>query len=249
MEKLVFVLRHADSAATEAWCAALRTTVAARLVELAVAGVTVYVRDSAVQDALMRMTTMDPPIAAVVTVWVEQSYGPEATAAAEVLGEVAAAVHGYLVTESVPLRLDDSIPARTEGFGNLAFLRRPAELTHGEWLRRWQGQHTTVAIETQATFGYTQNVVVRAITQDAPGIDAIVEEQFPAAALTDPLTWYGARDAAEFQDRVGRMLASVARIGADRDLDTVSVSRYPVRHPFAAPNSAGAQPKSDTETR
>ncbi|WP_406236971.1 hypothetical protein [Nocardia sp. NBC_01009] len=239
MEKLVFVLRHTDSDATESWCTALRTTVADRLVELGAAGVTVYVRDAAVHGALMRYATMDPPIAAVVTVWVEQSYGAEA--AADILGEVSAAVHGYLVTESVPLRLDDSIPARTEGFGNLAFLRRPAELTPEEWLSRWQGQHTAVAVETQSTFGYTQNVVVRAITPDAPVIDAIVEEQFPAAALTDPMVWYGARDAAEFQDRVGRMMASVARIGADRNLDTVSVSRYPVRNPFVVTNPAAVQ--------
>ncbi|WP_062993409.1 EthD domain-containing protein [Nocardia anaemiae] len=233
MEKLVFVLRRSDAEATESWCESLRTTVAARLVDLGVAGVTVYVRDAAVQAALMRMVTLDPPIAAAVTVWVEQSYGPEATAAADILAEFATAAHGYLVTESVPLRLDDSVPNRTEGFGNLAFLRRPAELTQAQWLSDWQGRHTAVAIETQSTFGYTQNVVVRAITPDAPAIDAIVEEQFPAAALTDPLVWYGARDAAEFQDRVRRMLDSVTRIGADRDLDTVSASRYPVLQPFS----------------
>lgn len=233
MEKLVFILRRSDVDATESWCESLRTTVAARLVELGVAGVTVYVRDAPVQSALMRMVTLDPPIAAAVTVWVEQSHGPEATATADILAEFATAAHSYLVTESVPLRLDDSVPTRTEGFGNLAFLRRPAELTPDEWLRDWQGRHTAVAIETQSTFGYTQNVVVRAITPDAPAIDAIVEEQFPLAALTDPLVWYGARDAAEFQDRVRRMLDSVARIGADRDLDTVSASRYPVLQPFS----------------
>ncbi|WP_433726175.1 EthD domain-containing protein [Nocardia sp. CA-129566] len=233
MEKLVFVLRRSDSDATDSWCESLRTTVAARLVDLGAAGVTVYVRDAAVQGALMRMVTLDPPIAAVVTIWVEQSYGRAATTAAEILGAGATATHGYLVTESVPLRLDDAVPARTEGFGNLAFLRRPAELTPEEWLRRWQHEHTEVAIETQSTFGYTQNVVVRAITPDAPAIDAIVEEQFPAAALTDPMVWYDTRDAAEFQNRVRRMLDSVARIGADRDLDTVSVSRYPVLQPFS----------------
>ncbi|MEV4125481.1 hypothetical protein [Nocardia sp. NPDC049707] len=233
MEKLIFVLRRSDADATESWCESLRTIVATRLVDLGVAGVTVYIRDAAVQAARMRMVTLDPPIAAAVTVWVEQSYGPEATAAADILAEFGTAVHGYLVTESVPLRLDDSVPTRTEGFGNLAFLRRPAELTQEQWLREWQGRHTAVAIETQSTFGYTQNVVVRAITPDAPAIDAIVEEQFPAEALTDPMVWYGARDAAEFQGRVRRMLDSVARIGADRDLDTVSASRYPVLQPFS----------------
>ncbi|WP_433714262.1 hypothetical protein ACQP2U_09135 [Nocardia sp. CA-084685] len=233
MEKLVFVLRRSDAEATESWCESLRTTVAAQLVDLGVAGVTVYVRDAEVQAALMRMVTLDPPIAAAVTVWVERSYGPEAAAAADLLAEFATATHGYLVTESVPLRLDDSVPTRTEGFGNLAFLRKPAELTWEHWLGDWQGRHTTVAIETQSTFGYTQNVVVRAITPDAPAIDAIVEEQFPAAALTDPLVWYGARDADEFQERVRRMLDSVTRIGADRNLDTVSTSRYPVLQPFS----------------
>ena len=37
----------------------------------------------------------------------------------------------------------------------IGFLRIPPNLTPDEWLHNWQGLHTTVAIETQATFGYT----------------------------------------------------------------------------------------------
>jgi hypothetical protein len=37
-----------------------------------------------------------------------------------------------------------------------------------EWLRRCQDEHTTVAIATQATFGYVQNTVQRALTPEQP---------------------------------------------------------------------------------
>jgi len=81
----------------------------------------------------------------------------------------------YLVTESVPL----TAPAvesgsRTTGLANIVLLGRPAGLDQATWLTRWQRDHTSVAIEAQATFGYTQNWVVRTLTPDAPGIEGIV---------------------------------------------------------------------------
>jgi len=54
-----------------------------------------------------------------------------------------------------------------------------ADLDEATWLARWQDDHTQVAIDTQSTFGYTQNAVVRALTEDSPPISAIVEELFP----------------------------------------------------------------------
>ncbi|RMI31305.1 EthD domain-containing protein [Nocardia stercoris] len=233
MEKVIFALRRADNEVDEQWCERLRTEVAKEVTDAGVAGLTVYVRDQPMQAALMRLTTIDPPITAVVGIWVEQSYGPVVTAVAELLRAEAPLVHGYLVTESVPLRLPETI-GRTEGFGNIAFLRRPADLTPDAWRDRWQSHHTGVAIETQATFGYTQNLVVRPVTPDAPVIDAIVEEQFPAAALTDPMAWYGATDQTELTDRVRRMIECVSSFGANRDLDTVPTSRYHLSSPFSA---------------
>ena len=80
---------------------------------------------------------------------------------------------------------------------------------------------------TQATFGYVQNVVVRAVTEDAPRVDALVEELFPSAAMTDMHAFYGSGgDDAELNDRFTRLMTSVARFGADRDLDLVPSSRY-----------------------
>ena len=60
----------------------------------------------------------------------------------------------------------------------------PTDLDVETWFTRWHVDHTPVAIETQSTFGYTQNAVVRALTPDAPGIAAIVEELFPIEATS-----------------------------------------------------------------
>jgi hypothetical protein len=106
-------------------------------------------------------------------------------------------------------------------------LRRPVELTVDEWRHNWLVDHTPVAIATQGTFGYVQNVVVRPVTVDAPQIDAMVEELFPSAAMTDMHAFYGSGgDDAELNDRFTRLMTSVARFGADRDLDLVPSSRY-----------------------
>ena len=101
------------------------------------------------------------------------------------------------------------------------------------WLARWQLDHTTVAIETQATFGYMQNVVWRALTPDAPAIDGIVEELFPAEAITDLRAFFGAAADADLADRMNRMIASTSAFGANEHIDTVPTSRYVLRTPFA----------------
>ena len=84
-----------------------------------------------------------------------------------------------------------------------------------------------MAIATQATFGYVQNVVLGPVTPDPPRVDAFVEELFPSAGITDMHAFYGSGgDQAELDDRLTRLMASVARFGADRDLDLVPSSRY-----------------------
>ena len=126
--------------------------------------------------------------------------------------------------------LDPPLPAdgsRIDALSNIAFLRRPAELDHDEWLDRWLGQHTQIAIDTQATFGYIQNVVTRALLDDNPHVDGIVEELFPMAAVSDIHAFYGSGgDKADLDRRMTLMLNSVARFGADRNLDVVPTSRY-----------------------
>ena len=57
-------MRRADG--DEAWCTRLRSTVGDALLDLELPGVTVNVRDDAVRASLMTLTTLDPPVRAVV---------------------------------------------------------------------------------------------------------------------------------------------------------------------------------------
>jgi len=150
----------------EAWCTRLRTDVAQALLDTGAPGLAINVRDAVVNDSLMTLTTLDPPVIAFVSIWTDQCYGEQIHAATTLLSDLADQVAAYLVTESVPLSPPRTDPGeRTPGFANVALLRRPAELDEATWLARWHDDHTQVAIDTQSTFGYTQNAVVRPLTE------------------------------------------------------------------------------------
>jgi hypothetical protein len=230
VEKVIAVLMAADR--DEDWCLRQRGPVADAIVQLGVLGLAVNVRDAAVRHSLMTLTTLDPPVAAVVSMWTQQCYGDQIAAALRLLEIECDQLAAYLVTESVPLPAPLELGSRTTGLANIALLRRPAGLDHTSWLTRWQGDHTPVAIETQSTFGYTQNAVVRALTPNAPELAGIVEELFPAEAITDLKAFFGAADDADLQHRLGRMIASTSAFGANENIDTVPTSRYVLTTPF-----------------
>ncbi len=230
MEKVIAVLMRAEP--DDDWCGRQRGPVADALLGLGIGGLSVNVRDSAVAHSLMTLTTLDPPVAAMVSLWTQQCYGEQTTAALNLLADECEQLAAYLVTESVPLQAPPELGSRTTGLANIALLRRPDGMDQATWLNRWQLNHTSVAIETQSTFGYTQNWVVRTLTPDAPGIAGIVEELFPAEAVTDVKAFFGAADDSDLQDRLGRMVASTAAFGANENIDTVPTSRYVLKTPF-----------------
>ena len=100
-------------------------------------------------------------------------------------------------------------------------------MSPAKYLEYWQVHHTPIAIRTQNTSGYIQNIVEEALTPSSPDLAAIVEEHFPMAALTDPHAFYGSGgDDAELARRMTELMASVATFGADQGLDLVPSSRY-----------------------
>jgi hypothetical protein len=230
MEKVVAVLMAADR--DEDWCQRQRGSVAEAILALGVAGLTVNVRDAAVTHSMMTLTTLDPPAAAVVSMWTQQCYSDQTAAALQLLEDECDQLAAYLVTESIPLQASLELGSRTTGLANVALLRRPAELDQASWLQRWQHDHTPVAIETQSTFGYTQNAVVRPLTPNALPLAGIVEELFPAEAITDLMAFFGAADDADLQQRLARMVASTSAFGANENIDTVPTSRYVLKTPF-----------------
>jgi hypothetical protein len=163
------------------------------------------------------------PVSAFVSVWTGNAEGALAVLAG--LGEGS---HVYRVTEH--RRLDPpAVPdgKRADALANIAVLRRPDGMSRDEYLDYWLVEHTPIAIRTQATFGYIQNVVEEALTQDAPVIAAIVEELFPVAAMTDTHAFYGSGgDDKELRRRFKALMASVTRFGGATGLDLVPTSRY-----------------------
>ena len=232
MEKVIVTLRseHSD----DGWVAAMCSSVATALLGLGLPGVTLNVCDAPVRDSLMKLTTLDPPVQGLVSLWTDQHYGEQVQAALEVLAPHADYLAAYLVTESVPLRPPASPPGeRSPGLANIALLRRPERMDEVTWLARWLGDHTSVAIATQSTFGYTQNYVVRALTPGAPEVSAIVEELFPIEAVGSLHAFFGAADDADLGDRLGRMVASTSAFGANENIDTIPTGRYVFRDPFS----------------
>ena len=195
---------------------------------LRAAGVTrvqVNVDDADVAEAMLRITTFDSPVSAVVSVWTEPGTDPEPIS--DLLAAISQRSAGWEVEETVrlvPPVVENGV--RTTALAQIGFLRIPADLDPADSLQIWQGQHTSVAIDTQDTFGYVQNRVLRTV-HGTDRVDAIVEELFHMAAMTDVHAFYGSGgDDAELQRRMTLMIESVMRFGAHTNLDSVPTSRY-----------------------
>lgn len=226
--KLVHVLRPAEPVALRE--ALLAPDLLASLAGLGVSRWQVNVDDDAIAPEALRLHTAEPPIRCVVSSWTDGDAPAVTEALAALVPPGDAAPVGWEVEERVPTPPPDAPSgARADALANIAFLRRPSTMSHEAWLAHWHGPHTRTAIETQATFGYVQNVVRRGLTDATPAVDGIVEELFPMAAMRDLHAFYGSGgDDAELGRRIGRLMESVAVFGADRDLDLVPTSRYVV---------------------
>lgn len=211
----------------------LTNEVAHELLALDVPGLQINVADDAVAPALIRMKELDPQMEAVVSVWCHTASDDARRPIDDVLRAASSRLAGYLVTESVPLRnTTRTVPSgrRTDGFANIAFLRRPPGMAVADWLDAWLNGQTPVAIETQSTFGYTQNVVARVLTPDAPVFDGIVEELFPPEALTDLHAFFDATgDDHKLARNMERMGESTSRFGATESIDVLPTSQYVYR--------------------
>lgn len=232
MEKVLYVLcRGAED--TEAFADRLLGPVAAALLQRA-HGVQVNVADQAVAPAAgLRIVTSSHPADAVVSVWVDSAVDALRLPVDTVLAEAGERWSAYLVTESVPLPNTRFVAApgqRTEGLAQVAFLERPAALAYEPWLDLWLNGHTPVAIETQDTFGYVQNVVTRVLTPGASPWAAIVEELFPATAMTDPHAFYDAvGDDAGLRRHQAAMIESTQRFLDFTAIDVIPTSQHVIR--------------------
>jgi hypothetical protein len=226
MEKLVYLLREPAVTAGET----LRTRTLAAAAALRDAGasrIAANVTDESVAAGkAVTIGRLDPPIRAMVSFWMQNS--DDRAAAEAVLRDAAAVVAGYLVVESVPSINTTHLARpgeRMPGVNMVTCINRLPTLSLEEFLRIWYQDHKQVAQETQSTFGYVRNTVVRPLTDGAPACDGIVEEMFPIEALTDPKVWYAAASDDELRANLQRMMDSVQRF-----LDLGPLESHPMSH-------------------
>lgn len=229
MEKLVYLLWKKPGDSAEGLRERLRGPVADALLAAGAHRVRISVVDAEVAPAAgLRQVNSKPAFDAVLSLWVDTAVRQARYEA--VFADELARHAGYLVCESEPIRHAARAPAdgsRVEGMCQVVLLQRPPRLPREEWLRIWQGSHTQVAIDTQSTFGYRQNVVVRPLTYGAAHYDAIVEENFPAAAMSSQHAFYDAvGDEAKYKANLKAMIDSCTRfIDFDR-IDVIPTSEY-----------------------
>lgn len=236
MEKIVYLLWRDTKISQEEFSLSLRTDVADKLLAIGARGLQVNVADKAVESASkLRQVNNPPPFDGFLSLWVDSAIEKLRRPFDDVIEAAVARIAAYLVTESQPIRNTRYPPIlgeRTAGFSQLALLKRLPHLAPDAWLDIWHNHHTQVAIDTQDTFLYVQNVVVRSLTAAAPAYDAIVEECFPAAAMTDPYAFFNAvGDEDKFQRNVGTMMESCKRFIDLEKIDVIPSSQYIMKTP------------------
>jgi hypothetical protein len=171
---------------------------------------------------------MQEPMVGTISIWLDTALSRPPVE--EVIACATERSAGYLVLESVPVvNTTEVVPLgeRTPGITTVAFLQKPEGMTYEAWREQWQGYHTKVATETQSTFLYIQNVVVRPLTEGAPPWTAIVEEGFPAEAATDPMVFYDAKGSREkLAENQRRMMESCAKFIDFETLESLPMSSY-----------------------
>ncbi len=139
-------------------------------------------------------------------------------------------VASYLIHTREPVADTSTTPetnGRTPGFSQVALLRRAPEMSTETFRSRWLDHHTGVATATQSTFRYVQHVVDRPLTDGAPQFDGIVEECFPAAAMSDPHVFFATGgDPAVLTERLTTMVDSVSSFLDLDALDVIPTSEF-----------------------
>jgi len=229
MEKIVTLLWRPDGQTAEEFANELREKSMPRLQELGAEKLKLCVEDDAVAAGAKRRTTpVGLPKAAFVSYWIElaQDRGPLEA----VLANASANLMSFLVVESQPIvntkHVVDS-GERTPGFSQVTCVLAKQSISYDEFIKIWHEEQRPCAIETQSTFQYVRNEIVRCLTGAPPPWAAIVEEGFPIGALEDDRVFYDAGgDEEKFQANHKRMMDTGERFLEMPATDVTTMSEY-----------------------
>ena len=234
MEKLLYPLWKSPDLNADDFRDSLLQQLAPKLTPLeGVHGVRLCVADSAVSAAAGRRMESHAPVPdAMLSLWVD--FAGAAARWEPLIDAHVSRKTAYLVAEAEPLVNQQQHPSkpgeRVYGMCHVVFMSPPATMDTQQWLALWKDSHTQIAIDTQSTFGYRQNLVVRRLTEDAVPSYAIVEENFPPQAMTSDDAFYGAGgDAALLKKHMDAMMASCARFIDFEQIDVIPMSEYLIK--------------------
>ena len=234
MEKLLYPLWKKAGQSGDAFRDDLLQHLAPELAELeGVHGLRLCVADSAVEPAAgRRMEGCAPVPNAMLSLWVD-SAGAADTWEPSIDARVERRT-AYLVAEAEPLLNQQAHPSkpgeRMYGMCHVVYLRKPESQPREDWLSVWKDSHTQIAIDTQSTFGYRQNTVVRTPGIDVLPFDAIVEAHFPPEAMASDHAFYDTGgDEQLLQERMTAMMESCARFIDFEHIDVIPMSEYVIK--------------------
>ncbi|NND40071.1 MAG: EthD domain-containing protein [Pseudomonadales bacterium] len=191
---------------------------------------TLQIEDSDVKDAAaLRLEVAGGLPQLVVSLWLDSANAHEAIEA--IVAQFTQSMEGYLVSESTVLNPFIKAGERGAGSTQVCSFRALPDLSHEEFIKRWRGDHTALALATQSTFGYRQNLVVSPLNPSSRPCSAIVEEHFPAAAMDSPEAFFDAiGDQERLQQHQQQMADSCARFIDFESINVVHMSEYVMKN-------------------
>lgn len=216
----------------------LLTAVAPKLLQTGALKLSMYIVD---QDADIRSPAplyVGERMCAEVAVWLDDA--TEHAAFDEIFRTAGFRFAGYLVDESIyteyggnrhsgPRTWPDG--QRSPGIVAVTLMERPNRLSRAEWIRRWHGTQSPVSEAMQPRARYVRNLVIRAVTPDAPSYEGIVEEAWPSARhVTNYFLFYGAgKNPFKLVWNIIKMLRSVTSFLDLHRIRTTMTSEYIVK--------------------
>jgi hypothetical protein len=234
VEKILYPLWKSASVSGDEFREELLQQLAPKLTRLPdVHGLRVCVADSAVSAANVRRMESHAPVPdAMLSLWVD--FAGAAANWEPLIDEHVTRKTAYLVVEAEPLVNQATHPSapgeRVYGMCHVVFMSPPEEMSREQWLAIWKDSHTQVAIDTQSTFGYRQNLVARRLSDDTPPCHAVVEENFPPEAMTSDHAFYATGgDENVLRQHQNAMVESCARFIDFAKIDVIPMSEYLVK--------------------
>lgn len=231
MEKIICALWAKEGEDRHLFNARLLESLPGKLRAAGASRIRINVRDDTVAPAASLVQQWQAPQQdAVVQFWLPSANaifrGPADEAVAAHCGRFAA----WLVTESTIIPNDSHplVPGeRTWGWSQASFISFRSDISHEQAIHVWHSHHTRVAIDTQSNFEYVQNLIVKALTPDAPGYGAFVEECFPLEAMTNsPVFFDAVGDPAKFEANAATMQDSCQRFIDFSRIDIIPTSQH-----------------------